>query len=266
MDKTCEVFTDMLLYDFLFLAENTEGRNSFDAPRFALMKNVDSTDKTLILYDTEKLERIMKMNPGMSRDFWLSLAAMITLRPSDEGCLGAMQVAYVASSDAPEYKGAGSLIYPLASKVFKTPITSDRSTSTSKSGQRNWDRMIATGKLQKVQPLDNFHVPSERDKEKEYVKANPDRSFEVLPGPQTPEKFDDCELAGGRGNSAETAVRYTGAFDTWKSNVGFNPAPLLKRHKEFMEEHSSGLDSVTEWQLIQASEYLFGVRYKGSNG
>jgi hypothetical protein len=264
----------MKLYEFLFEQPEeqqssspeekpSKPQNSFNAPRFALMWNKDPTEKTLILYDTVELARLAKENDslyGGGGDYWLALAAMITVRESDEGCLGALQVAYVASNPKQEYKGAGGLIYALASKVFGKPLTSDRAASTSKSGQRNWDRMTSTGKMEKVQSLDNFHITNSL--EKEYVKVNPDRSFEVQPGPQTPDEFDDCELGGGVGLSAAKAVGYTGTFDTWKSTLPINPTPLLRRHDEFMDE----TNRVTEWQLIQASETLFRNRYKGSSG
>jgi hypothetical protein len=253
----------MKLYEFLFEdespAEKPKQTNSFTAPRFAVAHITDSIEnETFILYDTVKLKELIEWNPK-GGDFWVALAGTITVRPSDEGCLGAMQVAYVASSEKPEYKGAGGLMYAIASKHTDAPYTSDRDSSTSKSARKKWDKMIANGNLQKIQALDNYVLTQQGSKE--YVQINPDRTHQVLNGPATSTEYDDCKLPGGKGWPVSKSVGLTGTPDIWRTTVPVNLAPLLARHEQFVNE--TGL---TESQLAAASDDLFHNRYKGSQG
>jgi hypothetical protein len=263
MDKTCEVFTDMLLYDFLFLAENTEGRNSFDAPRFALgyFNGWPASDEeTLVLYDTEALKVQAEREGGAN--LMRVVAAMITVRESKEGCLGAMQVAYVASSERPEFKGSGKLIYGLASSYFDTPLTSDREHSTSDAGKEGWNKMTSSGQMKLIQPLDNYLDTAQG---REYVKVNPDRSFTTSKTPSTSGEFDDCPLAtkGEQGLDVSQAVNLTGAFGVYRA-APVSPNALLARHEQFKREMQAAGNDKVDTIVKTAGLALFKKRYFGA--
>jgi len=266
-----------LLYPIIFEAEDPakttslsdlkklKTTNTFTAPEYALIELPDG--KSLFLYHAGILKAQIQANKLNPMDWG---AGMIALRDSGNTCLGALgalQVALVASGDRPAFKGAGSVMYALASKFYDAPLTSDRKHSSSTDARATWDKLTTSGGFKRVQPLDNF-FDDKASGLKKYVDIDPDdrSSYLELPEPKTKTEIDDCPLPAYMGKAdLATAVKYTGTADIWKYQGSIDPNPLLQRHKQVEQELAAlGVDPGSLAKALTAgATVLFRARYKG---
>lgn len=196
MMKTSKTSLTQILFEKSELSTPKQ-LNVFSAPTYSLFQ---LHGNTLLLVNSAEL---LKYSQGSESEvpYEKIAAGMVQLRETEtDECFGAMQVAFVAGN--PLYPGAGSTMYALASKVFDTPLTSDRAHSSSPAAKKAWAKIEQSPEWTMIgAELDNYvRVTDQNGAYKSFVDYQghfPSRSVKDLgpSGAKTPDSsIDDCPI------------------------------------------------------------------------
>jgi hypothetical protein len=128
-----------------FLSEDQEQVDYQDTTKFALVTDQQTDDAEIVLVNHTKLTKDIE---GASD--WFVAYIHLVKHPS---CQAAWMVASVIRN--PSYKGAGYVLYALASKIVNSPITSDRDSKTTNAAQQLWRRIEASSEWEETK-LNNY--------------------------------------------------------------------------------------------------------------
>jgi len=203
----------------------------------------------LVLVHLENFKKYLKRDLNIkSTDI---IASSIVLRDSDNQCLNAKQVAFIAAS--PKFKGAGSIIQAIASQYYGTDLTSDRKSGSSSGAKAAWKKIEqgAAG-WSKTGVLDNYYGNKQY-----WLQTDKNNNFFWSTGPMTPDPKDDCPIPPNPNKLGTLdAYRYTGSTNTQEYLNSANE--FMKFAKEKMQMSISDVFS----KLKDLGEDLWSKVYK----
>jgi hypothetical protein len=257
----------MKLYHILF---EQKGSVSYAPPDFGLHLQDNSGYTWLGLIHIPSLKEFLQSgaSKAQNEDVYGFCAAMIACADSNDKCLGAIQIPYVASS--PNWKGAGISMFAFASDYFGSPITSDRSHSDSVGARETWAKIEASPQWKLVgDGLDNYAPTSPQKTYMDFQGTYPNRTAKILPGSKTPIEIDDCPLPTKQGelSNAEDMAEVLGTANAYRYSGPLSAQPLISNLQKAMPEletlaKTAGIDLSSF--IIDSLEQLFLSRYKGS--
>ena len=251
----------MKLYNILFEEINPT------TPDFGLYSYVDGGYTWLGLIHIPSLTQFLSLNiqTPQINDIYRFCAAMIACNENAEGCLGAVQISYVASS--PNWKGAGITMFALASSYFDSPITSDRSHSDSVAARKTWAK-IETNPEWKMAgtELDNYAPTSPNKTYMDFQGTYPNRTANVLPGPKTNVEIDDCPLPTKQGelSNAQDMAEVLGTANAYRYNGPLSAQPLINNMDKIMPDLQKTTKVNVPKLISESLVKLFVTRYHTS--
>ena len=233
--------------------------NSYTPPEFAL---VEYQPNNLALINVPIFIGHSKFNfsetLGELKDF---IASFVEVTPSNDKCLGAYQISIIAGNQ--DFRGAGKLIYGLASDYYKVPITSDRNHSSSLADKKTWKSIDDSGgEYKNIGELDNYT----KDNYVKYTKATD--NFTDLSGPQTPnDPTDDCPLPSGGGSEGYNPKKITGTPYAFTYNGSIKSGPLVANWNKVAASLRNSFDESELKSIIdKGATELWDERYtSGAN-
>lgn len=248
----------MKLFDILF-----EEYNTYAPPNFCL---IELRQGILVLIHVSTFLKEITKNPRTkSFDY---IAGYINLKPPNpKSCSQVYEVGMIVGN--PTFRGAGYTMYCLASDYYKIPLTSDRTSSTSKAAKDIWKKIEGSSEWVEAIKLDNYGITNNifGKPKKTYVKFN-NGKYNLSSMPNTPEPEDDCLLPSFDGglNNIDKMLDVLGTPNAYKYSGQLKAEPMINYTNEVFNSINKIFDKEQlKTKISIASAQLWQQRYKGPN-
>lgn len=270
----------MLKLSEIVLNEAFGTKIDYSAPRFAIVLNKETGETPgdlILIYDTEVLDQYLNSSPQNANDDNYNseeerlvdqttisfddmsinpVVGYVISNDIEDGCYYARSINYIARN--PIYKGSGYLLYAFTSKIFDSPITSDRNHSSSKADKAAWNKIAQDSNFTQTDQFDTYFYD---DGLKIYLDVDEKSGyFTTRSGPRTSITSDDCSLAPYE-KDFDRAVQKTGSFRAFRYNGSLDASAMIERHKKFISQQKISKEAIM--QILSAgADAIWNKVYK----